>query len=88
MGRPPGLQFFWILMDLRTQLGAKLGGKIEPRQDKTRQEKTGQDRTRQDKYKARQDKTLKEKVPSGQRAGGRGGSPRSWGVTLHWIIPP
>ena len=53
MGRPPGLHFFWILMDLGTQLGAKLGGKIEPRQDKTGQDRTGQDKTRQG-----QDKTL------------------------------
>ena len=33
MGRPPGLHFFWILMDLGTQLGAKSGRKIEARQD-------------------------------------------------------
>ena len=51
-------------MDLGTQLGPKLGGKIEPRQDKT-----GQDRARQDK--TRQDTTV-----TGQRRGGaksRGG---------------
>ena len=39
MGRAPGLHFLWILMDLGTQLRANLGGKSEPRQ-----EKTGQDR--------------------------------------------
>ena len=48
---------FQIVMDLGTQLGAKLGGEIEPRQDKTGQDKTGQDMTRkrQDKDKRRQD---------------------------------
>ena len=39
MGRPPGLHFLWIFRDLGTQLKDKLGGKSEPRQ-----EKTGQDR--------------------------------------------
>ena len=42
-------------MDLGTQLGAKLGGKIEPRQAKTGQDRTGQDKTRQDKDRTRQD---------------------------------
>ena len=35
MGRAPGLHFLWKVMDSGTQLRAKLGGKSEPRQDKT-----------------------------------------------------
>ena len=42
-------------MDLETQLGPKLGGKIEARQDKTGQDRARQDKTRQDKDKTRQD---------------------------------
>ncbi len=36
MGRPPGFDCFVDLMDLGNQLGAKLGWKIEARQDWTR----------------------------------------------------
>ena len=36
-----------------------LGGKIEPRQDKTGQDRAGQDKTREDKTKTRQDKFLR-----------------------------
>ena len=35
-----------------------LGGKIEPRQDKTGQDRAGQDKTREDKTKTRQDTFL------------------------------
>ena len=58
-------------MDLGTQLGAKLGGKIEPRQDKTGQDRTGQDKTRQDKDKTRQDfDRQREPVAKRRREGG------------------
>ena len=69
-------------MDLGTQLGAKLGGKIELRQDKT-----GQNRTRQDKDKTRtrQDKTLEDRERNRSFQGGRG-YPATRGI-LHWFIP-
>ena len=42
--------FWWIF-------GGKLGGKIEPRQDKTGLDRAGQDKTRQDKTWTGKDKT-------------------------------
>ena len=53
-----------------------MGGKIEPRQDKTGLDRARQDKTRQDKDKTRQDKTLADKERDRTFCGG-GGSPRS-----------
>ena len=61
MGRPPGIHFSWILMDLGTQLGAKLGGKIEPRQAKTGQDKGRQGKRREGKGKEEEGKGLEGK---------------------------
>ena len=79
MGRPPGLHFFWILMDLETQLGPKLGGKIEARQDKTGQDRARQDKTRQDKDKdkTRQDFGRERDGADLLRPGGGWGLPAS-----------
>ena len=57
-------------MDLGTQLGPKLGGKIEPRQDKTGQDRARQDRQDKDKDKTRQD--FARENESGVFSGGGG----------------
>ena len=65
--------FFLIFMDFETQLGSKLGRKLEPRQDKTGQESTGQGKTREDKAKTGQREDLsRQRVETGFSAGGEG----------------
>ena len=65
MGRAPGLHFFGILMDLGTQLRANLGGKSEPRE-----EKTGQDR-----YERVLEKRCEKRTRLGLVLGGGGANP-------------
>ena len=50
IGTPSRLHFVWISMDLGSQVGAKLGGKIEPR---PRQRKTREAKGRERKRKGR-----------------------------------
>ena len=71
-------------MDLGTQLGPKLGGKIEPRQDKTGQDRARQDKTRQDKDKdkTRQDFGRERERGDLLRRGGGGVCP-----TIRGILP-
>ena len=61
IGRPPGLHFFSILLDLGTQVGAKLGRKIEPRQAKTGQDRPRQGKRREGKGKEEEGKGLEGK---------------------------
>ena len=86
MGSPPGLNFLWILLDLGTQLGAKLGGKIEPRQAKTGQDKGRQGKRREGKGKEEEGKGLEgkgvEKCGIGDSAAGGEGFTRPLGGDL------
>ena len=50
-GRPPRLHFVWLWVDLGSQVGAKLGEKIEPRQAKTGQDKGREGKRREGKGK-------------------------------------
>ena len=63
-------------MDFGSQVGAKLGGKIEPRQAKTGQDKGRQGKRREGKGKEEEGKGLEgkgvEKCGRGLSAGGRG----------------
>ena len=69
MGRHLGIDFSWILMDFGSQVGAKLGGKIEPRQAKTGQDKGRQGKRREGKGKEEEGKGLEGKGVE-KRAGG------------------
>ena len=53
IGTPSRLHFVWISMDLGSQVGAKLGGKIEPRQAKTKEDKGSEGKGRERKRKGR-----------------------------------
>ena len=80
MGRRLGIDFFWIFVDLGCQVGAKLGGKIEPRQAKTGQDKGRQGKRREGKGKEEEGKGLQgkgvEKCGGGRyAAGGEGFTP-------------
>ena len=80
MGRRLGIDFFWIFVDLGCQVGAKLGGKIEPRQAKTGQDKGRQGKRREEKGMEEEGKGLEgkgvEKCGRGDWwAGGGRGSP-------------
>ena len=79
IGRPPRFHFVWIWMDMGSQVGAKLGGKIEPRQAKTGQDKGRQGKRREGKGKEEEGKGLEgkgvEKCGSGLFSPGGRGSP-------------
>ena len=60
-GRPPRLHFVWLWVDLGSQVGSKLGGKIEPRQAKTGQDKGRQGKRREGKAKEEEGKGLEGK---------------------------
>ena len=64
-------RFWWILE-------AKLGGKIEPRQDKTGQDRARQDKTRQDKDKDKTRQERREKESEGCFGAGGG-----WGLPVY-----
>ena len=61
IGTPSGLHFVWISVDLGSQVGAKLGRKIEPRQAKTGQDKGRQGKRREGKGKEEEGKGLEGK---------------------------
>ena len=61
IGRPPRLHFFWFWMDFGSQVGPKLGGKIEPREAKTGQDKPRQGKRRERKGKEEEEKGLEGK---------------------------
>ncbi len=73
MGRHLGIDFLWILVDFGSQVGAKLGQKIEPRQTKT-----GQDKGR--KGKRREGKGTEEE---GKGLEGKGVEKCGWGRGGH-----
>ena len=75
IGTPSRLHFVWISVDLGSQVGAKLGGKIEPRQAKTGQDKGRQGKRREGKGKEEEGKGLEGKGVEKCRGGGsaRGG---------------
>ena len=78
MGKRLGIDFFWIIVDLGCQVGAKLGRKIEPRQAKTGQDKGRQGKRREGKGKEEEGKGLEGK---GVENGGIGDlSPGGGGV--------
>ena len=54
MGSHLSIDFYWILMDLGSQVGAKLGEKIEPRQAKTGQDKASEGKGNERKRKGRE----------------------------------
>ena len=91
MGRRLGIDFFWIFMDLGCQIGAKLGGKIEPRQAKTGQDKGRRGKRREGKGKEEEGKGLEgkgvEKCAGGVLAGGGGGVHPTLRGRLHWTSP-
>ena len=61
IGTPSRLHFVWISVDLGSQVGAKLGGKIEPRQAKTGQDRPRQGKRREGKGKEEEGKGLEGK---------------------------
>ena len=61
LGRFPGHHFFKILVDFGSQVGAKLGRKIEPRQAKTGQDRPRQGKRREGKGKEEEGKGLEGK---------------------------
>ena len=61
MGKRLGINFFWIIVDLGCQVGAKLGRKIEPREAKTGQDKGRQGKRREGKGKEEEGKGLEGK---------------------------
>ena len=73
-------------MDLGSQVGAKLGGKIEPRQAKTGQDKGRQGKRREGKGKEEEGKGLEgkgvEKCAGGPMSPGGGGFTRPLGGHL------
>ena len=79
-------------MDLGSQVGAKLGGKIEPRQAKTGQDKGRQGKRREGKGKEEEGKGLEgkdvEKCAGGAMSPGGGGVRQTLRRTLHWDVPP
>ena len=74
IGTPSRLHFVWISMDLGSQVGAKLGRKIEPRQAKTKEDKGSEGKGRERKRKGRDCKGKVWKSVEGEifRLGGRG----------------
>ena len=70
-------------MDFRSQVGAKLGGKIEPRRAKTGQDKGRRGKRREGKGKEEEGKGLEgkgvEKCGRGLSAGGGSGLPHEKG---------
>ena len=92
MGRRLGIDFFWIFVDLGCQVGAKLGGKIEPRQAKTGQDKGRQGKRREGKGKEEEGKGLEgkgvEKCGSGDCVGRGGGVAPPLGGDLPWTPNP
>ena len=88
MGKPPVLHFLWILMDLGTQLGAKLGRKIEPRQAKTGQDKGRQRKGREGRGKEERGRDWKGKGPGRLSLGGGSGFTHPLRGDLHWFILP
>ena len=91
IGRPPRLHFVWIWMDLGNQVGAKLGGKIEPRQAKTGQDRPRQGKRREGKGKEEEGKGLEgkgvEKCGIGDSALGGEGFTRPLGGDCTGISP-
>ena len=87
MGRQLGIDFSSILVDFGSQVGAKLGEKIEPRQAKTGQDKGREGKRREGKGKVEEGKGLEgkgvEKCGGGLSAA-RGGRVRQ---TLRGIPP-
>ena len=79
-------------MDLGSQVGAKLGEKIEPRQAKTGQDKGREGKRREGKGKEEEGKGLEgkgvEKCGGGDSALGGEGFTRPLGGHLHWDVPP
>ena len=55
IGTPSRLHFVWMSLDLGSRVGAKLGGKIEPRQAKTGQDKGRQGKRREGKGKRKEE---------------------------------
>ena len=90
-GRLPRLHFIWFWVDLGSQVGAKLGGKIEPRQAKTGQDKGRQGKRREGKGKEEEGKGRErrgvEKCGIGPPSAGRGGYPSLRG-RLRWKSHP
>ena len=78
-------------MDFGSQVGAKLGGKIEPRQAKTGQDKGRQGKRREGKGKEEEGKGLEgkgvEKCGWGLLSGGGGGVHPTFRGRLHWTSP-
>ena len=74
IGTPSRLHFVWISVDLGSQVGAKLGGKIEPRQAKTKEDKGSEGKGRERKRKGRdcKGKVWKSVDEVICRSGGRG----------------
>ena len=54
IGTPSRLHFVWISVDLGSQVGPKLGRKIEPRQAKTGQDKASEGKGKERKRKGRE----------------------------------
>ena len=81
-------------MDLGSQVGAKLGGKVEPRQARTGQDKGRQGKRREGKGKEEEGKGLEgkgvEKCGRGLSAGGEGVTPppTHLGIDFHRSQPP
>ena len=78
-------------MDFGSQVGAKLGKKIEPRQAKTGQDKGREGKRREGKGKEEEGKGLEgkgvEKCGLGDFSRGGEGFARLLGGDLHWTLP-
>ena len=78
-------------MDFGSQVGAKLGKKIEPRQAKTGQDKGREGKRREGKGKEEEGKGLEgkgvEKCGIGPSSRGGGGVHPTFRGRLHWISP-
>ena len=87
IGTPPRLHFLWNWVDLGSQVGPKLGGKIKPRQAKTKEDKGSEGKGRERKRKGRDWKGKMWKSVDGEFLRGGGVYPTFRG-RLHWFIPP